>query len=192
MDPLNQSIRRSTVLDRGELTVIDTPDVLGLVLENNIRAREALKCLQFTSPGPHAFLLVIRAPGSSIGANQEITQAIQATLELFGEEVRGHIIPVLTHADRLGGKQTVDQMLDTGSLRRVLSLCGQRAQLVDNRPDLPQKAKGELRRHLVERVSEMKELRGHFIHELQRREDKLREKLLTDMTSALAEKLDHT
>lgn len=182
------------VLDHGELTVIDTPDILGLVLENNVRAREALKCLQFTSPGPHAFLLVIRAPGSSIGANQEITQAIQATLELFGEEVRGHIIPVLTHADRVGGKQTVDQMLemDTGSLRRVLSLCGQRAQLVDNRPDLPQNAKSELRRHLVERVMEMKALRGHFIHELQRREDKLREKLLTDMTSALAEKLDHT
>lgn len=152
-----------------------------------------MRCLQFTSPGPHAFLLVIRAPGSSRGANQDITQAIQATLDLFGEEVTGHIIPVLTHADGLGRKPTVDQMLeaDTGTLRRALSLCGQRAELVDNRPDLPQNAKSELRRHLVERVMELKELRGHFIHELQRREDNVREQLLADMTSALAQKLDH-
>ncbi|XP_017289116.1 GTPase IMAP family member 8 isoform X2 [Kryptolebias marmoratus] len=194
MEPLSQSIRRSKVLDGRELTIVDTPDILGSVLGNNSRAREALRSLQLTNPGPHAFLLVIRAPGSKIQFNQDITQAIRATLELFGEEVMGHIIPVLTYADHLGRKQTIDQLLeaDTGTLRRALSLCGQRAELVDNRPNLPPEAKSELRRHLVEHVMEMKELRGHFIHELQRREDNLREKLLADMTSALAKKLGHT
>lgn len=193
MDPLKQSIKRSRVLDGAVLTVVNTPDVLGSRLGNNIRVQEALRSLQFTSPGPHAFLLVIRVTGSSTEDKQEISQAIKATLELFGDEVKDYILPVLTHTDHLGGKQTIKQLLeDTGTLRRVLALCGQRPELVDIRPDLPQEAKRELHQHLVARVMEIKELRGHFIHELQRREDSLREQLLADMTSSLLQKLDHT
>ncbi|XP_013872673.1 GTPase IMAP family member 4 isoform X2 [Austrofundulus limnaeus] len=193
-DPLNRSIKRSRVLDGRVLTVVNTPDVLGSLLGNRIRVQEALRSLQFTSPGPHAFLLVVRVTGSSSEDKQEICQAIRATLELFGDEVKDHILPVLTHTDHLAGGQTIKQLLeeDTGTLRRLLSLCGQRPELVDIRPDLPQEAKRELRRRCVERVLEMRELRGPFIHELQRREDSLREKLLSDMTSSLLQKLDHT
>nr|XP_019938276.1 PREDICTED: GTPase IMAP family member 1-like [Paralichthys olivaceus] len=182
-----------TVLDGREVTVIDTPDLLGSSLGSNSRAREALRSLQLVSPGPHAFLLVVRAPGSSLGIGQDANQAIKATLELFGEGVMGHIIPVLTHADGLDQRRTVDQLLDVdaGALRRAVSLCGQRPELVDNRPDCPPEAQSATRRQLVGRVMEMMELRGHFVHELQRREDRIREELLTDMASVLARKLGH-
>ncbi|KAF7204820.1 transcript variant X4 [Nothobranchius furzeri] len=188
MEALNQSISRCTTMNGRELTVIDTPDILGSSLGSYIRAREALRSLQLTSPGPHAFLLVIQAPGSSMGVNQDPIQAIQSTLELFGEGVTGYIIPVITHADHL---KTLDQLLeaDPRNLKRALSLCEQRAELVDNRPGLPPEERSSLYSCLVERVIELKEVRGHFIHELQRREDDLREKLLTDMSSALATKL---
>ncbi len=180
-------------MDGREVTVIDTPDLLELSLENRRRAREALRSLQLASPGPHAFLLVIRAPGSSMGIDQDAAQAIRATLKLFGDGAARHIIPVLTHADRLGRRPTVDQLMDvdTGGLRRALSPCDQRPELVDNRPDCPPEAKSVTRKQLVERVMEMKTLRGHFVHELQRREDRTREELLTDMASALAIKLGH-
>ncbi|KAL7371921.1 hypothetical protein ABVT39_006947 [Epinephelus coioides] len=193
MDPLMESIKRKTVVDGREIILIDTPDLLGLSLGNTKRAREALRSLQLSSPGPHAFLLVIRAPGSSMGMDQDAAQAVRATLELFGDEVVGHIIPVLTHADRLGRKRSVDQLLDadSGGLKRALSLCDQRPELVDNRPDCPPETRGVTRRQLVERVMEMKTLRGHFIHELQRSEDRIREELLADMGSALARKLGH-
>ncbi|KAM4524069.1 uncharacterized protein PAE49_000533 [Odontesthes bonariensis] len=192
-DPLMQSTKQRTLVDDRELTVIDTPDVLGASMGNNQRAREALRSLQLTSPGPHVFLLVIRAPGSSMGIDQDAFQAIQATLELFGEGVLGHIIPVLTHADRLGRQHTVDELLekDVGNLKRVTSLCGQRPELVDSRSDLPPKEQGVLRSQLLGRVTQMKEVRGHFVHELQKREDHLREELLTDMSAALAGKLGH-
>ncbi|XP_047233891.1 GTPase IMAP family member 4-like isoform X2 [Girardinichthys multiradiatus] len=191
MDPLKQSTKWSTVVDSRTITVIDTPDILGPSLGNTSRAREALRSLQLTSPGPHAFLLVIQAPGSGMSLDQDPTQAIQGTLELFGEGVTGYIIPVLTHADILGRRRTVDHVLeaDSGELKRALSLCGQRPELVDNRLDLPPEAQTDLCRHFVERVMEMKELRGHFVHEVHRRQDYLREKLLYDMSSALAEKL---
>ncbi|KAM6897509.1 GTPase IMAP family member 9-like [Xenentodon cancila] len=180
------STKRRGVVDGRELTVIDTPDVLGTSLENDKRATEALRSLQLTSPGPHAFLLVIQAAGCSMGVDQDAVQAVQATMELFGEGVTGHIIPVLTHADRLGQKQS-----NAGNLKRAVSMCGQTPVLMEDRPDLPPQAQNVLRRHLVGRVMEMKELKGLFVHELQRREDHLREELLADMSSTLAGKLRH-
>ncbi|XP_073345901.1 uncharacterized protein [Pagrus major] len=193
MGPLMESTKRWTVMDGEEVTVIDTPDLLGPSLGSSMRAREALRSLQLTSPGPHAFLLVIRAPASSIGIDQDGAQAIQTTLELFGDDVAGYIIPVLTHADRLGRRRTVDQLLDvdTGSLKKALSLCVQRPELVDNRPECPLEEQSAMRRQLIGHAMEMKTQRGHFVHELQRREDYIREELLADMSSALAGKLGH-
>lgn len=193
MGPLMESTKRQRVMDGREVTVIDTPDLLGQSLGNSKKAMEALRSLQLASPGPHAFLLVIRAPGSSTGINQDAAQEIRATLELFGDGAAGYIIPVLTHADRLGRRRTIDQLLevDAGGLKTALSLCDQRPELVDNRPDCPPEVKSVMCRQLVERVMEMKTLRGHFVHELQRKEDCIREELLADMASALARELGH-
>lgn len=191
--PLMESTKRRTVVDGRVVTVIDTPDLLGSSLGSHERAVEALRSLQLASPGPHAFLLVIQAPGSSKGFDQDTAQAMQAIRNLFGDGVTGYILPVLTHAEPLGRRRTVDQLLDmdAGGLKRALSLCAQRPELVDSRPDCPPEAQGTMRRQLVGRVTEMKTLRGHFVHELQRREDRIREELLADMASALARKLGH-
>lgn len=190
MDPVKQSTKWSIVVDGREITVVDTPDILGSSLGNTSRAREALRSLQLTSPGPHAFLLVIQAPGSSMSLNQDLTKAIQGSLELFGDGVREYILPLLTNADG-GRRRTEDQRLevDSSELKKALSLCGQSPELVDNRPDLPPEAQTDLCRNFVERVTEMKACRGHFVHEVQKKEDALREKLLDDMSLALAKKL---
>ncbi|XP_054455218.1 GTPase IMAP family member 2-like isoform X2 [Anoplopoma fimbria] len=189
--PQMESTKRRTVMGGREVIVIDTPDLLGRSLGNNKRAREALRSLQLSSPGPHAFLLVIPAAGASTRNDQDLAQAIRSTLKLFGDGAAGYIIPVLTHADLLVPRQTVDQMLDVDSkgLERALSLCDQRPELVDNRPDCPPEEKSMMRRQLVGRVMEMNS--GHFVHELQRREDHIREELLADMGSVLAGKLGY-
>lgn len=182
-----ESTRTKTVVDGREVTVIDTPDLLGLSLGSDKRAREALRSLQLAAPGPHAFLLVIRAPGSSAEADQDPAEALRATKELFGAGVLEYVIPVITE----GRRRTVEQLLDVDAagLKAAVSLCGQRPELVDNRPDQPQEELTVTRRELLGRVMEMKESRGHFVHELQRREDLIREELLSDMASALATKL---
>ncbi|CAK6961734.1 GTPase IMAP family member 7-like [Scomber scombrus] len=193
VEPLMESTRRSTVVNSREVAVIDTPDLLGTSLGDDKRAKEALRSLQLAGPGPNAFLLVIRAPGCSMEIDQDAAQAIRATLELFGDGVLGYIIPVLTHADRLGQRHTVEKLLDVdaGGLKKAVSLCGQRPEVVDSRSDRPPEVQSVIRRELVGRVVEMKELMGHFVHELQRREDCVREELLADMASALAGKLGH-
>uniref|UniRef100_UPI003AB01D5F GTPase IMAP family member 4-like n=1 Tax=Centroberyx gerrardi TaxID=166262 RepID=UPI003AB01D5F len=186
---MERSRRRTAAVDGREVTVVDTPDLLGSSLGDSQRAREALRSLQLASPGPHAFLLVLRAPGSGTGMDQDVAQAMRTAVELFGGEVTGHVIPVLTHADRLGPRRTLEQLLDAdaGGLRAALSLCGQRAELVDTGPRCPPEARRATRRRLVGRVAELRALRGQFVHELQRRE----EELLDNMASALARKLGH-
>lgn len=187
---LMQSRQRRTLVDGRDVTVVDTPDLLGSSLGIKSRAREALRSLQLASPGPHAFLVVIEAPDSS-RFDQDVSQAIGATVELFGEGAMGYVLPVLTHADRLGPACTAHQLLDSGGRKRAVFPCGQGPELVDSGVGRPLEAQRELRGQLVERVMAMKKLRGHFIHELQDRENQMREELLADMSSALAEKLGH-
>ncbi|KAK2820866.1 hypothetical protein Q5P01_023825 [Channa striata] len=178
--PLTESTKRRTIADGREVTVINTPDLLGCSLENNKRAREALRSLQLASPGPHVFLLVIQAPASGMQNQHDAIQAIQATLELFGVGVMKHLIPVFSHTKRRDQRGTRDQLLDEEDegLKRIESLCGQKPELVDIRADCPTEVQSVKRRQLLERVIEMKRLRGHLVHELQRREEHMREELL--------------
>lgn len=188
-----ESTRRSRVVDGGGVVVIDTPDLLGASLANSRRAVEALRSLQLCSPGPHAFLLVMPAPGSSQGLQLDAAREIRAFCQLFSEEAAEHLIPVLTHADGLARGRTVEKLLqvDAGALRTAASLCSQTPELVDNRPERPPEAKTVTRRRLLGRVTEVKTLRGHFVHELQRQEEQAREELLAAMASQLARKLQH-
>ncbi|XP_014832142.1 PREDICTED: GTPase IMAP family member 4-like isoform X3 [Poecilia mexicana] len=192
---VKKGIKQSTVLDGREITVINTPDVLGSSMGNASRAREALRSLQLTSPGPHAFLLVIKAQGSGESVGQDLTRAIQGALELFGEGVTGYIIPVISYVD---GRQsfTMDELLE--GLEKACSICGQSPELVDISGYVPPTGKYSSRRSkdcayrdLVERVLDVKENRGHFVHEVYKREVELRETLLDDMSSALAQQLGH-
>lgn len=191
MGPLMESTQRRKVTNGIKITVVDTPDLLGTSLGNSKRATEALRSIQLTSPGPHAFLLVMRAPGPDRGINQDVAEEIQTAIELFGDGVAGFIIPVFTHADRLPRRRpTMDQLLEeSAALKRAMSLCKQRPELVDNRPDSPSDVRSVTRRELLERVAEVSMLRGHFVHSLQRKEDHMREALLCDMSSTLAVKL---
>ncbi|XP_019720397.1 GTPase IMAP family member 2-like [Hippocampus comes] len=192
-EPLVESTIRRAIVDSRELSVIDTPDLLGASLGGMTRAREALRSVQLAAPGPHAILLVMQAPHSGKVPQQEAMRAIHATLRLFGDGIRGHIVPVLTHADRLGRRHTLERLLDrdAGGVNGLTSLCGQRPELLDTRRDRSPEEQKVTRRLLVGRVLELKGLRGHFVHELQRMDERVREKLLADMTSALSSKLEH-
>ncbi|XP_061764975.1 uncharacterized protein LOC133557971 [Nerophis ophidion] len=191
--PLMESTIRRSVVDGREVTVIDTPDLLSTSLGRNQKARETLRSIHLAGPGPDAILLVMRAPRSSKGHQLDAMRVIQAAMELFGDEILEYIIPVLTHADSLGRKRTIEQLLDVdaGGLKRLTSLCGQRPALLDTRPDQPPEVQSGARRELVTRVMELKATRRHcFIHELQRREERFREELLGDMMTTLARKVD--
>lgn len=173
--------------DGREVTVVDTPDLLGKSLGTSQRAREALRSLQLASPGPHAFLLALQCPGSKAADDlRDAVSALHALVELVGEGGLSHVLVVLlTSAQGRGGRAyTLSQLLeeDTGNLKEALSMCGQRAELVDGLLQVAPR--------LLERVVEMRALQGHYIHELQRREEHIRRELLADMAHVLTQKLE--
>ncbi|XP_077595140.1 GTPase IMAP family member 1-like [Stigmatopora nigra] len=177
--PLAESVLSRSIVDGRELVVVDTPDLLGASLGRTQRAREALKSLRLAAPGPHAVLLVM--PTSGEGTYQEA--AARGVLELLGDDVRGYVVPVLTRGER--------RRQDTGATKKLAAVCGQSPELLDAAAaDGSPEERGATRRALVGRVLEMKGLKGHFVHELQRRDERLRTELLDDMTSALGQKLN--
>ncbi|XP_053705688.1 GTPase IMAP family member 1-like isoform X1 [Synchiropus splendidus] len=177
-----ESTRRRTVVAGSEVTVIDTPDLLSPALGTPEKIREALRSIQLSSPGPNAVLLVMRAPGANGGMDHDAAQAVKTILQLYDEDIVNYIIPVLTHADCLD--HTLEDLLDrdTAGLRRAVSLCGQRPELVDTKPKQSREAQLASQKALLGRVLEMKTHRGHFKHQLQIKEEQMREKLLMDMT----------
>ncbi|KAJ8363270.1 hypothetical protein SKAU_G00121010 [Synaphobranchus kaupii] len=187
-----ECVSQRAFVEGREVTVVDAPDLLGSSLGAVERAREALRSIELTGPGPHAFLLVMRAPGSSgVGGGDE-AGALETLLGLVGEGALSHVLPVLTHADSHGRPPTLARLLRGAgpSLRAALSLCSQRAELVCNGPSCPRAQRTALGTRLLERVEEIKMLSGHFIHELQRREDRIREQLLEDMALLLERRLE--
>ncbi|XP_062381558.1 uncharacterized protein LOC134069585 [Sardina pilchardus] len=185
--------RWRTKIDGRDVTVVDTPDLLGKSLETAQRAREALRSLQLASPGPHAFLLALQCPGSKAGGDlSDTVNVLHALAELVGEEGLSHVLVVLlTQAESRGGgggrgaARTLSQLLeeDAGDLREALSMCGQRAELLVG-------GGADAASGLLERVVEMRALQSHYVHELQRREERIRQELLTDMAHVLTQKLE--
>lgn len=186
-----ECVSRRAFVEGREVTIVDTPDLLGSSLGAAERAREALRSIQMASPGPHAFLLVLQAPASSGAGDVDESKALKTLLELVGEDALSHVLPVLTHADSLASSPTLAQLLQGAQegLRAALSTCSQRAELAYIGPACPLPERTALCARLLERVEEMKMLGGHFVHELQRREDQIRERLLEDMTSLLERRL---
>lgn len=189
--PLLQSTKRTIVLNVGEITIIDTPALPGLTLDNSTRAREGLRSLQLSTPGPHAFL--IETPILNTELHHDLNRVTQAAVELFGEEVMDYTVPVVTHRHNLSHRK-IEHLLHSqpGSYKKVPLQCQLKPEVVNINTERSGDDLNASRVKLLKRVAELKKIKGNFVHELQRREDRVREKLLTDMANSLAIELKHT
>lgn len=80
-----------------KIVVIDTPGLADTTLSENEVLAEVLKSFTITSPGPHAFLLILR-PERITKLEEEIMLRYQ---KLFGEHFMKHLIIVFTDKYRL-------------------------------------------------------------------------------------------
>ncbi|XP_069054215.1 uncharacterized protein [Lepisosteus oculatus] len=112
-----------------QLSVIDTPDLLDSRGRQRDVCLEVRRCLLLSSPGPHAFLLVLRARRFT----DEEKGALLTVTEVFGEAVLNHTIVLFTHGDSLG-QETVEQYIDTQGrdLQQLLESCGNRYHVLNN------------------------------------------------------------
>uniref|UniRef100_A0A3P9KPR0 Si:ch211-214j24.15 n=1 Tax=Oryzias latipes TaxID=8090 RepID=A0A3P9KPR0_ORYLA len=123
--------RRLGVVAGRWITVVDTPgwwcdfsagDTSQLV------KREIVSSVSLCPPGPHVFLIVIKA---SSAFSERRRRAVEEHVALLGDEVWSHCMVVFTSADRFlhkGAEECVER--GGAALRRLTEKCGQRSHSV--------------------------------------------------------------
>ncbi|XP_073704884.1 GTPase IMAP family member 8-like [Garra rufa] len=114
-----------------EITVIDTPGLYDTELSKEHVQNEIMKCITYASPGPHAFIIVIRVGRFT----EEEKNTVQHLKEVFGEQVLKYTMIIFTHKDQLEKKnQTIEQYMQYGDpdLKKLVDSCGKRFFCLDN------------------------------------------------------------
>ncbi|XP_057675031.1 GTPase IMAP family member 7-like [Corythoichthys intestinalis] len=114
---------------RRDIRVVDTPGILDNKDPENIK-KEIAKCIHATSPGPHAFLLVL-----AVGRfTEEEENCVQALEKLFGPDASRHMIVLFTRGDELKGA-TIHDYVTNGhpKLQELVRRCGSRYHVFNNK-----------------------------------------------------------
>uniref|UniRef100_A0A8C2C2H6 AIG1-type G domain-containing protein n=1 Tax=Cyprinus carpio TaxID=7962 RepID=A0A8C2C2H6_CYPCA len=114
-----------------KITVIDTPGLFDNKLSEEEVQTELLKCITYSSPGPHAFIIVIRVGRFT----EEEKNTIKELKEVFGEKIEKYAMVLFTHKDQLDKKKkTIDEFLQESDpdLKKLVQSCGNRFFCLDN------------------------------------------------------------
>ncbi|XP_039902046.1 GTPase IMAP family member 7-like [Simochromis diagramma] len=126
----SQCREATKVVNGTSVTIIDTPGFFdNLRSEEELRneiTRSVVKC----SPGPHAFLILLKKDKYT---DQEI-EVITKIIESFSEEAFRYAVLVFTRGDNLPeGMQIEEFCRGNNRLRELLERCGGRCHIFDNK-----------------------------------------------------------
>lgn len=113
------------------IVVIDTPGLFDTKLSQEDVIKEIVKCMTYSSPGPHAFLIVIKI-GRFTPEEKETMNQIK---DVFGANAERFTMILFTCKDELEKqKQTIEQYLEKGDpeLKALVESCGNRFYCVNN------------------------------------------------------------
>ncbi|XP_039512882.1 GTPase IMAP family member 5-like [Pimephales promelas] len=152
----------TTVRFGKEISVIDTPGLFDTELRNEEVITEIVKCIMHASPGPHAFLIVIKVDRFT----DEEKNTVKMLKKVFGEEMEKYTLILFTHKEQLKEEnKTIEQFLQRGNpgLKQLVESCGNRFFSIDNKSaSFPQF------RDLMSKVEKMVEENGgtHFTNDM--------------------------
>ncbi|KAI2666724.1 GTPase IMAP family member 9 [Labeo rohita] len=122
------SVKHATVSDRS-VSVVDTPGLFDTQIKPEEFMKEIARSIYLSSPGPHAFLIVLPVNMKFIDQELQILWIIEL---LFGKEVLKYSIILFTHGDLL--KEPVEKLVVRNSkLRHLVDQCGGRFHVFNNR-----------------------------------------------------------
>ncbi|XP_056309036.1 GTPase IMAP family member 4-like [Danio aesculapii] len=172
---------------RKQISVIDTPGLYDTELSEKEIITEIAKCITYASPGPHAFIIVIKVGRFT----EEEKNTIQQLKEVFGEQMEKYSMIIFTHKDQLEKKKTIEQFLEKGdpALKGLVESCGRRFFCLDNKSaSFPQF------KDLISKVEEMVEENGgaHFssemFEEIQKRIEEIQNQKLKEKVKQFKQK----
>lgn len=116
-----------------KFTIVDTPGIFDTSETNEAIQNEIYRCIGITSPGPHAFILVL--PLSSRYTPEE-QSSIDHFVKYFGENMYNYIVVLFTRKDELDAhKKTLKDHLENNcppNLKLFIKSCGGRTIAFDN------------------------------------------------------------
>lgn len=115
-----------------KIVIVDTPGLFDTKLSNKETQKEIIKCVGLTSPGPHAFILVLSL--------QRFTEEEQKTVEhfvkCFGDNIYKYFILLFTRKDDLDAeeKELKDHLKTVPvELKKLVEKCDGRVIAFNNR-----------------------------------------------------------
>ncbi|KAF5892801.1 GTPase IMAP family member 4-like, partial [Clarias magur] len=155
MDSVTKQCQKACGVVQGRsLALIDTPGWFDTSLEQSKITEEVLRCLVMSSPGPHAFLLII--PIARFTEEQQ--QTVDMIRAVFEEKITKHTIIIFTRADELE-EQTIEQFISEQG-RRIQDLIarfgGRYVAFNNKNPD-----NGHQVKELLKKLDEMLEQNDH-------------------------------
>ncbi|XDV11050.1 hypothetical protein PO909_000097 [Leuciscus waleckii] len=114
-----------------EISVIDTPGLYDTELDEKEVITEIAKCVTYSSPGPHAFIIVIKLGRFT----EEEKNTIKELKEVFGEHILKYTMILFTHKDQLEKKKkTIEEFLleSDPDLKKLVESCRNRFFCSDN------------------------------------------------------------
>lgn len=115
-----------------KMLIVDTPGIFDTTKSNKHIQEEILKCVSITSPGVHAFILVINISRYT----EEEQKSVQHFVDCFGENIFQYSIVLFTRKDDLDEEgKVLDDFIQSvpRTLQTFIEKCGRRVIAFNNR-----------------------------------------------------------
>uniref|UniRef100_A0A3B5LZ85 AIG1-type G domain-containing protein n=1 Tax=Xiphophorus couchianus TaxID=32473 RepID=A0A3B5LZ85_9TELE len=119
----------SSYVDGQQVAVIDTPGLFDTRFGEDKTITDLGQCINFASPGPHIFLVVV-----AIGRfTEEEKQSVQKIQEIFGEEANRYSMVLFTRGDDLGDTTIEDYLSESPDLQYLVYRCNNQYHVFNNK-----------------------------------------------------------
>lgn len=192
----NKCLQASSCRCGHEFIIVDTPGLFDTRHNNEVTHKELCKCIAFSSPGPHVFIIVL----SCSRFTDEEAESVRKLVSYFGENIYKYAIVLFTRKDDLevDGEGSLYKFLSKSpaGLRTLVEKCGGRVIAFNNRLPLEKQDEQvgelfEMIRNLVREnegtcyTNEMYEEAEKFLKEKEREKRQKEEKKRRDELRAL-------
>lgn len=124
--------QRSSIRFGHKFVIVDTPGIFDTSQTNDHTQEEICKCIAITSPGPHAFILILNIARFTA----EEQNSIEHFVKHFGENIYRYVIVLFTRKDDLDeDDKTLMSHIQSSppELRNIIQKCGGRVIAFNNR-----------------------------------------------------------
>ncbi|XP_059208007.1 GTPase IMAP family member 8-like [Centropristis striata] len=153
-----ETVSESAVVEGRRVTVVDTPGFTNEVLTPELLYLEIMKSVITASPGPHAFVIVIK-----IDRIRDV-KLFDVLKKLFSSEAHKYTMVLFTNGDELEGQTIEDVIQSNSDVSDLVSRCDGRFCVFDNKT---QRSREQVRKFL-NLIDEMVSANGggHYTDEM--------------------------